>query len=79
VLAAGKTQGFLPEDTGHMSNEQQRSQVRAINDARHFYDSLPYGKSGQQGLTSVNQPAASDNSKSPQDAAIRYEPAAAVS
>jgi hypothetical protein len=25
-----------------------------------------------------NQPAISDNSKSPQDAAIRYEPAAAV-
>ena len=29
-------------------------------------------------LTSDNRPATSDNSKSPQDAAIRYEPAAAV-
>jgi hypothetical protein len=28
--------------------------------------------------TSDNRPATSDNSKSPQDAAIRYEPAAAV-
>ncbi len=27
---------------------------------------------------SNNEPATSDNSKSPQDAAIRYEPAAAV-
>jgi len=29
-------------------------------------------------LTSDNRPSTSDNSKSPQDAAIRYEPAAAV-
>jgi hypothetical protein len=29
-------------------------------------------------LSSDNRPATSDNSKSPQDAAIRYEPAAAV-
>jgi hypothetical protein len=30
-------------------------------------------------VTAEKQPADSDNSKSPQDAAIRYEPAAAVS
>jgi hypothetical protein len=29
-------------------------------------------------VTAEKQPADSDNSKSPQDAAIRYEPAAAV-